>query len=91
MQGADIRLGGGAADVLAAHDGSRYTTMTDTDDTRVRDFRIGHTLPRGATVASVQLDGASGALHDADDQPRARGLGAGDADRRHTLVVTAAP
>ena len=29
-QGANIRLGGGSADVLASHDGARYTTTTDT-------------------------------------------------------------
>ena len=91
VQGADIRLGGGAADVLAAHDGNRYTTVTDTDDTRVRDFRIGHTLPRGSQVASVRLDGRSARY---TTRTTNRGLEVrvrADADRRHTLVVTAAP
>ena len=57
VQGEDIRLGDGSADVLAAHDGNRYTTVTDTGRAPVETFRIGHTLPFGATVASVVLDG----------------------------------
>ena len=46
VQGADIRLGRGSADVLAAHDGARYTTVTDTGDVRLRTLQIGHTLPQ---------------------------------------------
>ena len=61
VQGADIRLGSGSADVFASHAGSTYTTKTDTSDAPVEDFRIGHTLPRGATVGSVLLDGAPAA------------------------------
>jgi hypothetical protein len=91
VQGSNIRLGGGEADVLASRDGNRYTTVTDTDDTRVREFRIGHTLPHGSQVVSVQLDGRP-----ADYETRATNRGEevwvrADADRRHTLVVTAAP
>ena len=64
--------------------------MTDTDDAPLRTFRIGHTLPRGATVASVELDGhAVTDYDDARDEPRRRGLGRGRPGRRHTLVVTA--
>ena len=59
VEGADIRLGGGSADVLAARDGDLYTTTTDTSDAPVATLRIGHTLPRGSTVASVRLDGAA--------------------------------
>ena len=91
-QGADIRLGGrGSADVLASADGDRYTTVTDTDDVPLRTFRIGHTLPRGATVASVELDGHAVTDYDArQDQPRPRGLASRRRPgRRHTLVVTA--
>jgi hypothetical protein len=91
VQGANIRLGRGDADVLASRDGNRYTTVTDTDDTRVREFRIGHTLPRGSQVASAQLDGRP-----ADYRTRTtnRGLEVwvpANPDRRHTLVVTAVP
>jgi hypothetical protein len=89
VQGADIRLGRGSADVLAARDGNRYTTVTDTDDTRVREFRIGHTLPHGSVVASVTLDGRP-ARH--VTRTTSRGVEVwvpADPDRRHTLVVTA--
>jgi hypothetical protein len=91
VQGANIRLGGGEADVLASREGNRYTTVTDTDDTGVKQFRIGHTLPRGSRVVSVQLDGRP-AQHTV--RPTNRGLEVWvrtGADRRHTLVVTATP
>jgi hypothetical protein len=58
VQGEDIRLGDGSVDVFASHDGNRYRTTTDTGDAPVKTYRIGHTLPRGARVASVELDGA---------------------------------
>jgi hypothetical protein len=90
VQGSNIRLGGGSVDVLAAHDGKRYTTTTDSTDAPIATFRIGHTLPRGSTVASVRLDGVA---VDYTTRPTSGGLevrvpaGAG---RGHTLVVTAA-
>ena len=90
VQGADIRLGRGSADVLAAHDGNRYTTVADTGDARLRTLQIGHTLPRGADVAAVVLDGRP--VGDYDERETNRGLEVRvDADprRRHTLVVTA--
>jgi hypothetical protein len=77
--------------VLAARDGNRYTTVTDTDDTRVREFRIGHTLPRGSQVVAVTLDGRP-APHEVRTTNRGEEVWVrADADRRHTLVVTAAP
>jgi hypothetical protein len=92
VQGSNIRLGrDGEADVFAARDGNRYTTVTDTDDTGVREFRIGHTLPRGSRVVSAQLDGRPAAYTTRETN---RGLEVwvpADPDRRHTLVVTAAP
>jgi hypothetical protein len=89
VQGEDIRLGTGSADVLAAHDGNRYTTVTDTDDVRLREFAIGHTLPRGATVASVELDGRPVDDYDARETNRGTEVSvATDPGRRHKLVVT---
>ena len=91
VQGQDIRLGDGSADVLAAHDGNRYTTVTDTSDAPAHAFRIGHTLPRGATVASVVLDGRP--VDDYATRATNRGLEVtvtAAPGRRHTLVVTAA-
>ena len=88
--GDNIRLGAGSVDVLAAHDGKRYTTTTDTTNAPVGTFRIGHTLPRGSTVASVQLDGAAVAF---TTRATSRGLEVwvpAGASQGHTLVVTAA-
>ena len=89
VQGSDIRLGRGSADVLAAHDGDRYTTVTDTHRLALREFRIGHTLPRGSTVESVVLDGRA-VDHDAVETNRGVEVSVEAAPgRRHTLVVTA--
>jgi hypothetical protein len=92
VQGTSIRLGhDGEADVLAARDGNRYTTVTDTDDTRVREFRIGHTIPRESQVVAVELDGRP-AQYTTRLTNRGREVWVrADADRRHTLVVTATP
>jgi hypothetical protein len=90
VQGQDIRLGHrGSADVLAAHDGDRYTTVTDTDDVRLHTFRIGHTLPRGATVGSVVLDGRPVDDYDVLETNRGVEVSVEAAPgRRHTLAVT---
>src|SRR5829696_5072803 len=88
VQGADIRLGDGSADVLASHDGDRYTTVTDTSGAPVRDFRIGHTLPRGSTVASVVLDGSAVDAFETRETNRGLEVWVGaEPQRRHTLVV----
>ena len=91
VQGEDIRLGRGSADVLASHDGKRYTTTTDTSQAPVTTFRIGHALPRGSAVASVVLDGT--AVTDYKRRETNRGLEVwvpAAPGVRHTLVVTAA-
>ena len=90
VEGANIRVGGGGADVFAAHAGSRYTTRTDTSDAGVGRLWIGHTLPRDSTVASVTLDGR--AISDYETRETNRGLEIStraNADRQHTLVVIA--
>jgi hypothetical protein len=90
VQGEDIRLGDGSADVLAAHDGNRYTTVTDTGGAPVRTFQIGHTLPFGATVGSVVLDGRPVSDYDARETNRGLEVRVTASPRkRHTLVVTA--
>jgi hypothetical protein len=89
VKGEDIRLGSGAADVLASHAGNRFTTTTDTSDVRVTAFRIGHTLPRGSAVESVVLDGVP--VTGYESRPTNRGLEvrvAADPGEPHTLVVT---
>jgi hypothetical protein len=56
VQGRDIRLGDGSADVLATHNGNRYRTEITTTHV-ARNVVIGHTLPRGTRPALVVLDG----------------------------------
>ena len=91
VQGEDIRLGSGSADVLASRLGARHTTVTDTSEAPVETFRIGHTLRRGSTVASVELDGRP--VTNYQERQTNRGLEVrvpADPGQRHTLVVTAA-
>jgi hypothetical protein len=89
IQGARIRLGSGSAKVQASHVGSRYTTVTHTGSVPVRDYFIGHTLPRGATVASVELDGMPVRHYESRETNRGLEVRVTAAPRaRHTLVVT---
>ena len=58
IAGRNIRLGNGALDLVSASKtGNRYRTTLDTGSAPVQQVLIGHTLPRGATVESVRLDG----------------------------------
>ena len=89
VAGEDIRLGNGSVDVAATHTGTRYTTITDTRRAPVRTYKIGHTLPRGATVSSVKLDGSPVPF---ESRTTNRGLEVrvpAAPDKRHTLVVEA--
>ncbi len=57
LAGRDIRLGQGSIDAAAsAREGSRYRTAVDVD-VGLSQLVLGHTLPRGARVSSVTLDG----------------------------------
>jgi hypothetical protein len=88
VAGADIRLGSGSADVFASHAADRYVTVTDTRRAPVRTLRVGHTLPRDAVVASVELDGE--AVTDYGTRETNRGLEVwveADPGARHRLVV----
>jgi hypothetical protein len=92
VRGERIRLGDGYADVTATRSGNRYTTTTDTREAPVETFRIGHTLPRGSTVASVTINGE--ATTEYTTRETNRGLEVrveGDAGLEHTLEVVAAP
>jgi hypothetical protein len=89
--GADIRLGGGSIDVHASRAGGTYTTKTDTTGAPdVSEFRIGHTLPRGSTVASVMLDGAPVAFTTRETNRGLEVRVSAAPGAAHTLVVTAA-
>jgi len=87
----NVRLGQGAADVHASRDGSAHTTKVDAAGVPgLETLWVGHTLPRDATVASVQLDGAP--VTDYESRVTNRGLEvrvAADPGSMHTLVVTA--
>src|SRR3954449_13518814 len=87
VAGTNIRLGsGGSVDVRAEHTGTTFTT-TVTAHLPVR-LRIGATLPAGARVGEVRLDGrrVSG-----DERATNRGLEVtvpASPGTQHTLVVT---
>jgi hypothetical protein len=91
VQGTNIRLGGGAADVLATHSGRRYTTTVRVRGLALRVLRIGATLPRGSSPARVVVDGSRARSFQVrttnrgvEVTTRARGGGV------HTVTVTAA-
>src|SRR3712207_1538777 len=91
VQRENIRLGAGSADVLASHTGTRYATTTDTSDAPLRTLRVGHTLPHGSTIASVELDGQSVTNHTVRETNRGLEVWIeAEAGERDTLVVTAA-
>jgi len=89
IAGSNIRLGDHALKLVqASRSGKAYSTTVDTGTAELDSVTLGHTLPHGAKVESVMLDGTKVGW-----QQRAtnRGLeitaktGAG----RHTVVVTA--
>jgi hypothetical protein len=57
ISGDNIRLGTGSVDVSASAEGNTYTTTVDLGVV-LQEFVIGHTVPRGAEISSVTLDGA---------------------------------
>jgi hypothetical protein len=90
VQGRDIRLGGGSADVLASHDGDSYRTEIRTGrGVGADEVTIGHTLPRGARPATVVLDGRT--LHNYRVRETNRGteVTVSTTAGHHTLTITA--
>ena len=57
VQGSNIRLGTGSADVFASHSDGRYVTKVSLDGLRLHRLLLGATLPSSARVAAVYLDG----------------------------------
>jgi hypothetical protein len=89
VQGRDIRLGGGSADVLASHDGDSYRTEIRTGrGVGADEVTIGHTLPRDARPATVVLDGRT--LHNYRVRETNRGteVTVSTTAGHHTLTVT---
>jgi hypothetical protein len=90
VEGTNIRLGDGAADVFAAHDGSAYRTEVDATDAPATTLWIGQTLPRGSDVSSVELDGRATGRFEARTTNRGIEVSVRTtAGAPHTLVVTA--
>jgi hypothetical protein len=89
VQGKDIQLGRGSADVLATHAGNVYTTRVDVSHGVHADVVIGHTLPRGVTPTTVRLDGQ--VVHDFQVRQTNRGneVTVPADDGQHTLTITA--
>lgn len=88
VAGSNIRLAGGAVDVAASHAGDTYRTSVALG-VQLAGFTIGHTLPRGASVRHVTLDGQPVAY---SAQPSNRGLEvlvSAPASGSHELVVSA--
>lgn len=88
VEGENIRLGKGAVDVFAAHAGESYTTKVDASKTPIRKLAIGHTIPRGAKVDKVTLDGKGIRDYDAEVTNRGLEVSVGAKPGAHTLVVT---
>jgi hypothetical protein len=89
VQGEDIRLGNGSADVLASHAGGTYQTEITTTGVSVRHVEIGHTLPRGTQPASVVLDGLPVTTYELRETNRGTEVTVPTGPGHHTLIVTA--
>jgi hypothetical protein len=89
VRGRDIRLGGGSADVAAAHEGSTYRTEVDTGKgVGARQVLIGHTLPHGARPATVTLDGRTVHHYRVRQTNRGTEVTVRTTAGHHTLTVT---
>ena len=85
----NLRVGGGTVAASASHDGNRYTTNVSTLTTGWN-LTIGHTLPAGAAVQSVTLDGQP-VNYQTVDTSRGREVRVQtNTGAPHTLVVTTA-
>ena len=90
VQGQDIRLGGGSADVLATHAGDSYRTEVDiSPGVGADEVVIGHTLPRGTQPTSVMLDGHAVQNYQVVQTNRGDEVTVPTGAGRHTLTVTA--
>jgi hypothetical protein len=84
----NLQVGGGTIEASASHDGDSYTTKVSASTTGWN-LTIGHTLPAGATVETVTLDGESVEPDDVVDTYRGREVRVETSTGNpHTLVVT---
>ncbi|MEO6700974.1 MAG: glycogen debranching protein [Jatrophihabitantaceae bacterium] len=89
VQGSDIRLGDGSADVLASHTGNTYRTQLEVSHgVGARVIAIGQTLPHGAHPATVLLDGHVVHHYQLVQTNRGAEVSVITTAGRHTLTVT---
>ncbi|MDQ3861906.1 MAG: glycogen debranching protein [Actinomycetota bacterium] len=82
----NLKVGSGTVAASASHDGNRYTTEVSAS-ARWK-LTIGHTLPEGAQIQAVTLDGQP-ADYRAVETTRGLEVRVGtNTNQRHTLVVT---
>jgi hypothetical protein len=90
VRGQDIRLGGGSADVLATHQGGRFTTEIDVSGgVGASAVTIGHTLARGQRPATVVLDGRTVHNYKLVETNRGTEVTVATGAGHHTLTITA--
>jgi len=89
VQGQDIRLGGGSADVLATHTGNQYATEINTSQGVGADqVVIGHTLSHGAHPVAVTLDGLVVNNYQVRETNRGTEVTVSTTAGHHTLTIT---
>jgi hypothetical protein len=85
INGTNIRLGGGSVDVDASRDGATYTTHVVA---RIQvQLTLGHTVPAGAAIRGVTLDGTPAAFTVRDTNRGREVLVAAGSGGEHRLVV----
>jgi hypothetical protein len=90
VQGRDIRVGNGSVDVRASHNGNRYRTDVHlASRVGAKTVMIGHTLPTGAQVSAVVLDGRQLKHFLSRDTNRGTEVTVQTGKGHHTLVITA--
>jgi hypothetical protein len=87
VQGRNILLGSGSADVLATHVGSTYTTQLSVSGNLNTTVVIGHTLPRGTTPTRVLLDGQAANGYQVSVTNRGTEVTVPTSAGQHTLTV----
>jgi hypothetical protein len=90
VAGRHIRLGTGSTDVAARHEGNRYVTKIDVQVRGAKHILIGHTLPRGAKIGSVILDGTPVSHFVTRDTNRGTEVTVPTDRGRHVLKITTA-
>ena len=89
VQGKDIRLGRGSADVLATRAGEVYRTRIYVrHGTNADRVLIGHTLPRGQHPETVKLDGRTVHNYRVAHTNRGTEVTVPTSKGRHTLTIT---